>query len=183
MNADELVTRMLKRTQNGVAVKACAFFKEHEQLKAVTPSQMNALKAVCERAGDWPSLNEDLRAFLDHQGKRDERVGTTGWKGLADDLRATIQGLYDALREPLEESLARTAEEVTGISTDMADAVQFFLRESNDEVRKRRVREVKFCLAKDFLNCLYRLYRGREVLALPLGAGKLYAQGECHVDL
>ncbi|MDD3581425.1 MAG: hypothetical protein PHW74_10430 [Desulfobacca sp.] len=182
MNADDLVKILLERTHDMVVEEACEFFKKHDRLKKIKASQMNALRTKWEKSKDWASLEKNLEKFLKHQEDRDKKVGVSGWKDLAERLITTLQELYDTSAANLADILENTSEEISKVSAESADDMRYFLADPKDAIRQERLVEAKYYLAKDFLACLYRLHRSREVLDLPLESGELYSQGDCHVD-
>lgn len=184
MNADDLAKLVLQRTHDSLVEAACTFFRQQRQLEDIRPSQVYALKNVSDESTDWPSLEQNLRKFLKHQQQRDERVDTTGWKELAPALKKTLEGLGETLRQDLDDVLKQAAQKLKAVYPAIACEVEDFLAESTpQEAREQRMEQFRFHLARNFVTCLYRLHRGREVLGLPLAGGKLYSQGGCHVYL
>jgi CRISPR/Cas system CSM-associated protein Csm2 small subunit len=180
MTAASLVQEVLAQIQDAVAREACAFFQRHHRLADLKASQMNALKAVWEKPRDWTSLKDDLEAFLKHQQQRDERVGVTGWQKIAADLQKTLTGLAEAVQEDVISQLESTADTLLPIASPVAEQVRYYFGEPQKDERKRRLEAAKYQLARNFLACLYRLYRGQEVLKTTLSQGQLYSQGDCH---
>lgn len=184
MRAEKIVQALLDRTHDVVAAEACDFFKKHGRLKDIKASQMSALKAEWEKCRDWQELKTKLDDFLEHQKQRDEKVGVTGWKNLAADLLQVLEKLPGKVQADVLESLTATARKLQHLDGAVADGVEYFFHEPDDGIRKQRVFETKYLLARDFLGCLHRLYRGREVLReAKLIQGQLYGQGYCHADL
>ncbi|AEB10603.1 hypothetical protein [Desulfobacca acetoxidans] len=179
MIAETLVEELLTQTHDTVAEQACVFFKQHNGLADLKASQMNILKGEWEKWSDWPSLKENLEQFLNHQKKRDERQGVTGWGKIAADLPKTVKNLVKKLQDDVLAMVNKLAENVRVIAGDVADDVRNYFDEPEGDLYQQRVAMAKYCLARNFLACLYRLYRSRDVLEVTLTQGQLYSQGDC----
>lgn len=177
MSVEELVPEAL-RPFEPVLLKACEFFQANPNFAKLNPNQMYLFREIVEECQSWEKLKEEINKFIEKQIERESRGALAGWEIVGGKLLEGIDVLLEEHQDAARRHLGRVADRLEAKMIKSSREIKQYLNppQSRKELLQEHQKNLRFWLAKDFLEALYKLYRGQEVLREESSPGNPYCR-------